>query len=607
MSRLLAFFLCALLLPAASVRAESTGTRRIVAVLYFDNNTGDASLDVLQKGFADMMVTDLSSVEQLQLVEREKLQQIIDEQKLQRTKYFDKKTAVKLGKLVGAQYAVSGSFQSMEPELRIDIKMFELLTGNVLVTGQVVGLKNKLFELQQQLVSRFVTGLELKLPHAPRLRSRAPDVDTLLSYSKGIDLVDQGKLEEARKQLAAVVSKAPTFLLARERHEQILARLKAAEAKRKETLTGTSDSLGQRAEQFLQSTQQAGLDEDGSARRLGYRLVRMRYLLRMLRPHLAKSYPYVILPGHESQGLALLQLWREQARAYVQESREHFRRFQVLLEGFPRLPSSTLKLLPEDEELLRVAKYGSLSFDDEATLSVAEFILLGRTRGDAESLEMGPTLADLDPTAMAEGLQLMEQALKEAEATSPREQEFRVRRVLELHGDALQLRGHVEEAIAKWQMILDRFPTSRAFPQISDKIKTALGVGPNQRDNAGKQYNVALASCEFKGIREGFDHETNRRMRTQGYKAAREMYLELEAKCGQEKEARWYLRTLLVSASMDAARSGDCDTFHALSPRFLELKGSQSDLDGYLKNHIPHCRREPEAGAVSPSAPAPAQ
>src|SRR5687767_1329816 len=97
--------LALLLLPLISARAESADSKRIVAVLYFDNNTGDASLDVLQKGFADMMVTDLSSVDALQLVEREKLQAIIEEQKLQRSRYFDPKTAVKLGKLVGAQYA----------------------------------------------------------------------------------------------------------------------------------------------------------------------------------------------------------------------------------------------------------------------------------------------------------------------------------------------------------------------------------------------------------------------------------------------------------------------------------------------------------------------
>jgi TolB-like protein len=591
-----AVILCLLLCPFFAARAASSEPKRIVAVLYFDNNTGDPSLDVLQKGFADMMVTDLSSVEQLQLVEREKLQAIIGEQKLQQSKYFDPKTAVKLGKLVGAQYAISGSFQSMDPQLRIDIKMFELQTGNVLVTGQVVGLKNKLFELQQQLVSRFVTGLELKLPSPPRLKSRAPDVDSLLSYSKGIDLVDQGKLQEASQQLAAVVRKSPTFLLARERHEQLLARLQASENKRAETLSSVSDALGQRAEEYLRSTPSTGLDEASSLRRLGYRLIRVRYLLRVLRPHLASESPHVVLPGHEAQALALLQVWREQAMAYVKESREHFRRFHSLVEGFPYISNSDLKLLPEDEERAEQAKYGRRSFEDDAAVSIAEFILTGRYRGDSESFQLGPTLADQDPSALAEGFRLLDEALLEAEAGIPAQRELRTRLILELHGDALLLRGQVEEAVAKWQLFLDRFPTSRSFTVMGNKIKTALGVGNNSRDNAGTQYAVALAECDVSGIREGYSYELNRRLKTRGYKAAREMGLELDAKCGKVEEARFQVRSLLMSSAMTAARSGDCATFHAFTPRYLELGGSQSDLQGYLKNSIPQCRPPSDAG-----------
>ena len=582
--------LALLLLPLFCAHAESAGSKRIVAVLYFDNNTGDASLDVLQKGFADMMVTDLSTVDALQLVEREKLQAIIEEQKLQRSRYFDPKTAVRLGKLVGAQYAVSGSFQAMEPQLRIDIKMFELQTGKVLVTGQVAGLKNKLFELQQQLVNRFIEGLQLELSGAPRLRSRAPDLDTLLSYSKGIDLVDQGKLQEASQQLAAVVSKAPTFLLARERHEQILARLKAAEQRRTEALGDINAALGQRSEEYLRTHKQPENDEPGSAKFLGYRQVRMQYLLRDLLPHLSKRHPHVILPGHEAPALALMQLWRAQAVAYARESAEHFRRFHSVLEQGSYLSNTNLTLEPEDMQRLKLAHYREPRFDNDAALAVAEFLLLGRFRERDESYVMGPTLADLDPSAMKEGTRLMEQALEDAQKGLPRQQELRTKRALELHGEALLLRGQVEEAVAKWQQFLDRYPTSSSFDDFSKKIKHALGVGPNERANAASQYNEALATCDKRIILEGFAPEMNRRMVTRGYKAAGEMFLELDAKCAKAEALRHYLRTLLISAALTAAHAQDCATFHSLSRRFLELNGSQSDLNGYLKNHVPHCR-----------------
>src|SRR5207245_76973 len=74
----------------------------IVAVLYFDNNTGDPAMDALQKGLADMMITDLAAVDGVTVVERSRLQAVVGELALQRGKYFDQQTAVKLGKGVGA-------------------------------------------------------------------------------------------------------------------------------------------------------------------------------------------------------------------------------------------------------------------------------------------------------------------------------------------------------------------------------------------------------------------------------------------------------------------------------------------------------------------------
>src|SRR5690349_4034733 len=125
MSLLSVAVLCILPAPLVTARAESAEPKRIVAVLYFDNNTGKPSLDVLRKGFADMMVTDLSAVQQLQVVEREKLQRLLDELKLQRSNYFDPKTIQRLGQGMGAQFAVTGSIVAVDPTLRIDVRLVE--------------------------------------------------------------------------------------------------------------------------------------------------------------------------------------------------------------------------------------------------------------------------------------------------------------------------------------------------------------------------------------------------------------------------------------------------------------------------------------------------
>lgn len=604
MPLLLALALLALLMATPTAHASSAGdAKQVIAVLYFDNNTGEPSLDVLQKGFADMMVTDLSSLEQLQVVERDKLQKLLDELKLQRAAYFDPKTAQRLGRGVGAQYAVAGSFQAVDPELRIDIRLVEIATARIVLADKVTGKKARLFDLQQQLVNRFAAGLELKLGQPPRLRSRAPDVATLLSYSQGLHLADQGKLKEASQQLAQVVSKAPTFLLARERHEQLLARLEASEQRRADTLAEAAETLGRKAEELLQSQDFSTLEQPQSAAFLGWRLIRMQYLSRLLRQHLTpKGSPHVVLPGHERQALELMQLIREQGLAYVRESSAHFHRFAQVYNGESYLSDTDLELPPEDMELVKQVHYGPLRFDDEAALGVAKFLLLGKLEEGSESanrLQFGPTLSDLDPAAEADGLRLLEQATEAADKQPARRRELAFRRAVELHGEALLSKGRVEEAVAKWQQFLDRYPASNAFQSFSDKIKTALGVGPNQHANLAALYPQALETCDESILHRGYSQELDRRMLRRGHQAPSELFNELYERCGHEKKLRIPLRSLLTTAALAAANAGDCDSFHEFMRRYVEMGGGASDVKGYLKNYVPHCQR---AGEEQPAA-----
>ncbi len=94
-----------ILLTAAS--AETS--KPVVSVLYFENSTGDASLDVLRKGLADMIITDLVAWDGVTVVERTRLEAVLSELKLQQSKAIDRAPAVKVGKIIRAQYAITGS------------------------------------------------------------------------------------------------------------------------------------------------------------------------------------------------------------------------------------------------------------------------------------------------------------------------------------------------------------------------------------------------------------------------------------------------------------------------------------------------------------------
>src|SRR5215470_10133202 len=122
---------CALCLSVAATAAAAPPT---LAISYFDNNTGDAALDPLQKGLADMLITDLSGVQAVRIVERDKLNRALRELDLGKSKFIDPKTAQKLGKGLAAEFIMSGGYAVAAGVLRIDARVFRVDTGEVLAS-----------------------------------------------------------------------------------------------------------------------------------------------------------------------------------------------------------------------------------------------------------------------------------------------------------------------------------------------------------------------------------------------------------------------------------------------------------------------------------------
>ncbi len=120
------------LLAAKPSLAASPPTLRI-AVLEFANASSDAGLQSLGKGLQSMLTTDLSKVAALSLIERGRLQAILAEQKLGVSGKVDKKTAARIGKLVGASHLLAGTYTVHGAKMRLDARLFAVQGGAVLL------------------------------------------------------------------------------------------------------------------------------------------------------------------------------------------------------------------------------------------------------------------------------------------------------------------------------------------------------------------------------------------------------------------------------------------------------------------------------------------
>jgi TolB-like protein len=225
----------------ASVFAQAKAP--IVAVLYFDNNSfgkDRADYDGLGKGITDLLITDMAANPSLRVVERDRLQSILQEQDLINSKRVDAQTAVTLGKLLGAAYLVTGGFMSdSRGTLIVTSRVVSVETGAITNPLKFQSKGDDVLGLVGQLSSRL--NAELKLPpllrqtgdarpnkleeavqpaHDANVTRIAPtmppkpqrlDVKTALLYSKALDEQDSGNAQKAAELYRAVLQKFPNF------------------------------------------------------------------------------------------------------------------------------------------------------------------------------------------------------------------------------------------------------------------------------------------------------------------------------------------------------------------------------------------------------------
>ena len=239
----------ALLLPVAGTLHAQEPEKRVVAVVRFDNNTGDEHYDHLGRAMSSMMISDLSVIDRIQLVERERIEEVMAELDLQVSGRVDPETAVELGMIVGAEYMVFGSFVTVDPEMRLDTRVTRVETAEIVTTADVRGQNQSLFDLQQQLADTLIAGLELVLTEEERAQlrtqqeaNRIDDVETAVAFSEALCLLDYGAYPEAFEAIQRVQTAAPGSQVVRATFN--LLRDRAAEDARGRVTDGVRNRLG---------------------------------------------------------------------------------------------------------------------------------------------------------------------------------------------------------------------------------------------------------------------------------------------------------------------------------------------------------------------------
>jgi len=211
----------ALLCPAPfglGAQARGQDTRPGIAVFPFDNGgsygQNKDNFDALQKGIAGLMISDLAANPAARVVEREELQKLLDEQNLGTAGRVDPQTAAKIGKLVGARYVVTGVFIDFYGDFRLDARLINVETGEIVKVESDRMQRDHLFDLIRTVAAKLMK--DANLPALPRQASdqrlgRQVPTEALTYYSRALLYHDRGQKDKAVEMYQKALQVFPDF------------------------------------------------------------------------------------------------------------------------------------------------------------------------------------------------------------------------------------------------------------------------------------------------------------------------------------------------------------------------------------------------------------
>ncbi len=219
--RVTTFFLLSALGLGGALPVAGQDTRPGLAVLPFENGgsygKNREDFDALSRGIAGMLISDLSQVPNLRIVDRAHTQRLLDEQDLSAGGRVDAATAARVGRLVGARYMIAGTFIDLYGEFRIDARVVDVETGEILRTVRSDPRLTEAKELDGIIRSVATSVLEgLDLPTLARRSALTVPSEAITLYSRGLLYEDRGDQRRAVEYYRRALDLFPEYAEARE-------------------------------------------------------------------------------------------------------------------------------------------------------------------------------------------------------------------------------------------------------------------------------------------------------------------------------------------------------------------------------------------------------
>jgi adenylate cyclase len=179
-----------------------------IAVLPFDNLSGDPEQEYFADGITDDLITDLSKISGLFVIARNSV-------------FFYKGRPVKISQVaeeLGVRYVLEGSVRRAGDQVRVNAQLIDATTGGHLWAERYDEALTNVFAVQDAVTQHVVQALQLHLTESDQDRqSQAPDTGNLKAYDlvlqarKLMTRFDREAASEARTLLEQAIELDPNY------------------------------------------------------------------------------------------------------------------------------------------------------------------------------------------------------------------------------------------------------------------------------------------------------------------------------------------------------------------------------------------------------------
>jgi tetratricopeptide (TPR) repeat protein/predicted Ser/Thr protein kinase len=199
---------------------KASAEENTLAIMYFENLVDREDKDRLGEIVTNLLITDLSESQYLNVVSSQRLYDILKLLGREGTKTIDKNVASEVATKAEAKWMLLGSILQVEPQIILTSQLVEVKTGNVLASQRIDGEPNeKIFSIVDRLTTELQKNLSLPVQEKPGKNRSVADVTTHSEeayryYLEGMDYFYKLYTEEAKRSFRKALELDSTFAMA---------------------------------------------------------------------------------------------------------------------------------------------------------------------------------------------------------------------------------------------------------------------------------------------------------------------------------------------------------------------------------------------------------